>query len=378
MLKMLLGNMLLLVVATCAVFAFLEFVVFRHWLVPSDLVPNVTINDVVRYRPNTVAVMRNPDEAQHRVTINREGWNSTKAHYAVEKTPGVLRIAVVGDSYVQAATVDVKNAFPEVIERDLKAHGVKAEVYRFGVDGAPLSQYLYMLRNEVARYHPDVVVVQLVHNDFDETYRMLSTRVASTFMKVEPDGKGGFREVAPTAYDPDLTDRLRELSTFRYLYYTTGLFRRARFLADMWFGRTDSGSPEEYTSSAVDIRNLDDPEKMRLVTRYVLEQMKRLAAKEGFKLALAMDGVREAIYSGAPRSNYRVAMLNQLAADEATALDLPFLDLQDPLQRCHAEKNERLEFKWDWHWNVLGNQCVGRAITDFLLNDPRLLGKPQA
>ena len=65
------------------------------------------------------------------------------------KTPGVLRVAVIGDSYVHGSFVNPDQGFPEVIERELNAAGVRAEVLRFGMDGAPLSQYLHMLRREV-------------------------------------------------------------------------------------------------------------------------------------------------------------------------------------------------------------------------------------
>jgi hypothetical protein len=63
----------------------------------------------------------------------------------------------------------LQEGFPEVIERELTRAGVAAEVLRFGMDGAPLSQYLHVLRHEVRAFKPDVVLVQLIHNDFDES-----------------------------------------------------------------------------------------------------------------------------------------------------------------------------------------------------------------
>ena len=165
-------------------FAFFELVVFGMILKPDDVLPNVSINGVVRYQPNTRATFRHPDGTQSLVTINAQGWNSTKPSYERAKTPGVLRVAVIGDSYVHGSFVNPDQGFPEVIERQLNAAGVRAEVLRFGMDGAPLSQYLHMLRREVRQYQPDVVVVQLIHNDFDESYRFLKTRYASSFLKI--------------------------------------------------------------------------------------------------------------------------------------------------------------------------------------------------
>ena len=83
------------------------------------------------------------------VTINATGLELDQALLQRAKTPGVLRVAVIGDSYVHGSFVDSTEGFPEVIERQLNAAGVRAEVLRFGMDGAPLSQYLHMLRREV-------------------------------------------------------------------------------------------------------------------------------------------------------------------------------------------------------------------------------------
>ena len=42
-----------------------------------------------------------------------------------------------------------------------------------------------LAQREVLSYKPDIVVIPLIHNDFDESYRFLKTRYASSFMKLE-------------------------------------------------------------------------------------------------------------------------------------------------------------------------------------------------
>ncbi len=371
-LKSWLGNLGLLGLALFLTLAVLENVVFRYILVPDDLVENVTIKGVVRYMPNTRATFRHPDGRSSLVTINADGWNSTKPEYQMARTPGKRRIAVVGDSYVHAAFVNVGEGFPELMERDLKARGADVEVLRFGMDGAPLSQYLHVLRREVLAYKPDVVLVPLIHNDFDESYRFLKTRYASSFMKLTRDDDGSVKEVPPGEFRYGIADSLRGYRTFRYLYYETNFYLHAKGFISRWFWGGDEQWSPENISSAVDIRKIADHQANRFFTRYVMSEMKKLSIEHGFRLAFVMDGVREAVYADKPASNFEVGMLNTIAADVARELSLPFLDLQETFERDWRQNRQRFEYAYDWHWNGRANKLVAEAANGLLTRDSRI------
>ena len=371
-LKARLGNLGLLAVSVVATLAVLEHGVFRYLLPPDDLLENVTINGVVRYMPNTRATFRHPDGRTSLVTVNADGWNSTKPGYPAAKPAGRTRIAVIGDSYVHGAFINVEEAFPEVMESGLRAKGLDVEVYRFGMDGAPLSQYLHVLRREVLAYRPDVVVVPLIHNDFDESYRQLKTRYASSFMKLTRTGDGGIVEVPPGEFGYGLADALRGYRTFRYLYYKTNLYLHAKgIVSRVFWGGNEDWKPE-FVSSAVDIRKIGDHASNRLFAHYVMAEMKQLSLEHGFKLAFVMDGVREAVYAKRKPGEYEVGMLNRIAADITRQLDLPFVDLQDTFARDYARHGQRFEFAYDWHWDAHANRLVAGAVSDLLVQDPRI------
>ncbi|MGE0698831.1 MAG: hypothetical protein AB7O57_07030 [Hyphomicrobiaceae bacterium] len=355
-------NLLLGVVSLAFCLAALELVVFRFVLVPDDLLPNVSINGVVRYLPGTEATFRHPDGRRTHVSINADGWNSTRPSYEVARTPGVKRIAVIGDSYVHGAFVDTADGFPEVAEAELRKAGVAAEVFRFGMDGAPLSQYLHVLRREVRAFRPDVVVVPLIHNDFDESWRFIKTRYASSFMKIGRDSEGHPVEIPPADFRAGTADLLRHSAAFRYLYYETNAYLRFKGLISRWFWGGTEDWTAEFIQSAVDIRKIADHEQNRFAARYVLSEMKRMAEADGFRLVLVMDGVREAVYAGKPRSDYAVARLNELAADLAGELGLTFLDLQATFAADFAVHKERFEYAYDWHWNSRANRLVGETV----------------
>ena len=367
-----LANLGLMLVSVCLSLLALELIVFRYVLPPDDLVENVSINGVVRYMPGTKAVFRHPDKRTSLVTINADGWNSSYPDYPTARTAGRQRIAVVGDSYVHGAFVNVDEGFPNMMEKELRTRGHDVEVFRFGMDGAPLSQYLHMLRREVVAFKPDIVLVPLIHNDFDESYRFLKTRYASGFMKLRKAADGSIEEVPPGDFRYGAADALRGFRTFRYLYYKTNFYLYAKsWVSRLFWGGTEDWRPE-FVSSAVDIRKIADHESNRFFARYVLAEMKRLSAGHGFKLAFVMDGVREAVYAGKKASDYEVGRLNEIAAGLTGELDLPFLDLQETFAREFARTGSKFEYTYDWHWNAHANGLVARAAADLLAGDPRI------
>ena len=361
--KKLFGNLALVLASLVACFAFIEFVVCRTVLVPDDVLENVTKDQVVRYKPGTRATFRHPDGTASTVVVNAQGWNSRHPFYVQEKVRDVTRIAIVGDSYVHGAFVDREEHFAARLEDALADRGAKAEVYRFGMDGAPLSQYLHMLRREVLAYRPDVVVIPLIHNDFDESYRFLKTRYASSFMKLERTGSGdGVREIAPATFKPGVADVLRQSAAFRYIYYETGLYLRVKaFVSRYFWGGAEQFDPR-FVSSAVDVRRIRDHGSNRFFARYAMSEIAKLSRQHGFKLLFVMDGVREAVYEMEPRTQWEVAKLNELAGDLSRQLDLNFVDLQDVFASDFGQNGERFEFAFDWHWNGRGNQIVAEVL----------------
>ena len=87
--------------------------------------------------------------------VNSYGWNSP-IDYAEARTPGKKRIAVIGDSYIEALQVDIDQSYPALLHQRLAG---SAEVFAFGRSGASLSQYLHMSRYAAKTFDPDVLVL---------------------------------------------------------------------------------------------------------------------------------------------------------------------------------------------------------------------------
>jgi hypothetical protein len=123
--------------------------------------PEVRSYDPVRgwqLRPGAIGLQRS--EGHARVTINGGGFRGPEV--PIDGPRGVLRIAVLGDSFTEAMHVPYDETFCAVIERELAScplGGQRAQVLDFGVSGYGTGQELLTLRQQVWRYAPDIVIL---------------------------------------------------------------------------------------------------------------------------------------------------------------------------------------------------------------------------
>src|SRR5262245_37250811 len=98
----------------------------------------------------------------HLVSSNSQGLRGTR-EFAYERTPGVPRIVVLGDSFTFGEEV----SDDETYSRRLEALLPGSEVLNLGVHGYGQDQMLIYLREEGVRYGPDVVLLGFIAEDMD-------------------------------------------------------------------------------------------------------------------------------------------------------------------------------------------------------------------
>ena len=366
------ANLALLACSLLAFLLFCEFVVFRFLIPGADYEANAFIDDVIRYQPGLTGTFRRGDDIEARFAINQDGWNSPHTSYAVERRPGVQRIAIVGDSYVHAREVDVDKSFSEKLEQDLASGSESLEAYRFAIKGAPLSQYLHMLREEVVRYRPDLVVVMLIHNDFDEAFRPIWGRYIKSFMHLNIEDGRVVGERAPIPYEPGWTDLISSSATYATLQRRYGAVSTIRSLIQ--------GAPADDAEPTVHQANIDTGkvagvmDDIAVATDYVFSGFAAFAEEHDIPVALVMDGHRDAIYAGAGVDAETVPLaLNRLSAETAAEHGLPFLDLHRAFVDDWKANETSFNFESDGHWNEYGHDLVADAIAAWLPGQPGLL-----
>lgn len=322
------------------------------------------------------------------VWINADGQRDVD--HALAKPPGVVRIAVLGDSYAEALQVDFEQTFWRVMARDLEGcaalAGRRVEVINFGVSGYGTAQELLMLRRRALRYAPDVVLLLFTTgNDVRNNSKPLQ-RGGRPYASVQ-DGK--------VVFDMSFLDKASsrwKLSWAGRLYYT--LRRRSRVVQLLASAQNLSlrgaepaaapgaGTPQGFEPGLDDevYREPADPlwrdawnlsEALLLATRDE-------AAAHGAIFALATGSqsaqvhpdpaVREAFAKalGVPDLLRPDRRLEAFAAREK----IPFLMLVPPL-RAFAEQHGTCVhgFSQDpctGHWNADGHRVAGQALAPFL------------
>jgi hypothetical protein len=116
-------------------------------------------------------------EGRAYVRVNADGLRDRE--HAKPKPAGVLRVAVLGDSYAEALQVAQEAAFWSVAEQRLRAAcgslaGREVEFVNFGVSGYGTAQELFTLRERAWDYEPDVVLLAVTtNNDLTDNTRAL-------------------------------------------------------------------------------------------------------------------------------------------------------------------------------------------------------------
>jgi hypothetical protein len=115
---------------------------------------------------------------EYRVTIaiNSKGWRDVEHDYI--KPAGTFRIVILGDSHMEAKSVDLEEAFCRQLEHLIQKSellGKKIEVINLGMSGyGTLQEYLAFVE-EGKRYNPDLVLLAFfAYNDLqDNSYSLM-------------------------------------------------------------------------------------------------------------------------------------------------------------------------------------------------------------
>jgi hypothetical protein len=188
--------------------------------------PNFYQPDAVRgwgLIPGVEGRWRNEGDAE--VAVNADGFRGPARARGAH--PGVLRVAVLGDSCAEAIQVAYEQTFVARLETELSScptlAGRRIEALDFGVAGYGTAQELLTLRAQAAAFAPDVVLLAFYSgNDVRNNSRVLDADPARPYFRLDGD-----RLALDDAFRGTSSFRLRSSLPARLLY---GVFNHVRLL----------------------------------------------------------------------------------------------------------------------------------------------------
>jgi len=292
--------------------------------------------------------------------INGLGWNSPHEYTEKRKSAGTFRLAVIGDSFVEAFQVDYDKSFPYLLEKQLRdepllnAFPEDLEIYSFGREGASMAQYINMAGYATGRFQPDLLIINMVHNDF-----LFNLQADSRIddLSLQPAGEG-FIEVPPRPMKGIHAKNLLKRSAFvRYLIYNQKIFVRIYQLWDflrstpLYEANTETPKPGK----------LSDPGLKKQVS-YILERLAGIARNNNTEIIIMMDGVRHFIYQGKDQQQAGVYRFNRLLSEACREQGIDLIDLSQSFLKDWSLNQEKFDFTDDGHWNERGHRVAADAL----------------
>jgi len=332
--------------------------------------------------------------------FNSHGFRDYERAY--EKSPGVFRILVLGDSYIEAFQVELENSFSAQLENilnDSRAFASRVEVLALGQSGfGTADEYLRYL-NFGLLYDPDLVVLAFfTGNDFRNNSKFINRESIGFYYRFDSYHNLILDHSLIDAYENSLTYPKRFLEVLKTKSYLLNLisergylFHRRLLETRLAKDHTDVGETRGGQWMMFDVfsdlniyrSELPPPWKEAVdITKEIILKFKRSVEARGGRFLLLSLPSAEQVHAeiGAElEDKYKIEMdfwqpdriLEEFAMEE----NVLFLKLMPALRNHHLKTGQYLHgfgSSQTGHWNEAGHRIAAELTSQFL-RDRRLI-----
>jgi len=346
------------------------------------------VTDVPRYTWDpAVGPVRLPNQRgmyiDHNVRVpyhfNAQGFNDTRSYTPV-KPPNTTRVAVVGDSFVEALRVVNKDRFVEKAQAIMNNSGLPSEWYAFGCSGFGTAQEYLLIRNRVLDYNPDIVVLLFVVNDVYDSSPYI-TQIPRYVPAFTIMGNGRLQPLPTEALDlPAWRTVLTYSALVRYTLFHAGLINK--FVAAGHGGEMprEQFGPHRPVENSSQSDLIERQTKSWRLMETLLVAINEECQRRNARFAVVWEGNRPAIEAAwqskalepipASKDPECLGVRRYYMGEKIEPLcrqhKIPYLDLTLTMTAKVTQERRRYDFPNDPHWNALGNAAAAEAIAPWV------------
>jgi len=353
-------NLYILVITILLTLIFAETVLrFMPVLNSADWMPVTAKDTLLRHTPNNTIIYSKDWNFSNKTVrhSNNYGFLNDQDY----KTQGdTVLVAVIGDSYVEAMLNEYDKTFYGLLSNSLNK---KARVYSFGVSGAQLSQYLAWADFVNTEFNPDILVIPIIANDFDESfYKYKRTRGFHYFN--ESDRSGSIYSVERK--DSFLRKIMLESSLGRYLFYHLNVGNHLKTLKNtiVKFLNNDD-TPVRYIGNVVaEVPKKQEEDGYKATDLFLLNISKKSTLRSN-NIVFVIDAVRPSIYNKDDLNNSVTSYWSKMREyfiKQSVDKGFNVIDMQSVFINNYNSNKAKFEYVNDGHWNDLAHELVFKEI----------------
>jgi hypothetical protein len=327
----------------------------------------------LKHVPNASGLWRKK-EFRTEIRINSEGFRDVD--HEINKPGGVYRIIVLGDSYVEAFQLPLKDTFHKILEKRLNetVKGKKIEIMNFGVSGFGATQNYLALRYYGYKYNPDMVILTVTTgNDIRNAHPDLEMDNSKPYFMFDKNGKlyqRPFYIQKGLGLTPFVLNHIFFPHAYIYIAQTLG--------PKLWEYKAAKAKANAEPDVSLDSYVYIDPyphvwEEAWRATLAVILQMKKELNEKGIKFLVVtltdsdgqIDGkLQEYLGNKAKGKNIKwdiekpVKILDEFCNENK----INFLPLLYGFRKEFGKTHEKFHFIYDGHWNKRGHGLAAEII----------------
>jgi hypothetical protein len=338
------------------------------------------------------AYYRHTKEGFSEGRFNSHGFRDYERTY--EKPPGVFRILVLGDSYIEAFQVQLEESFTAQLEKLLNAQSssAKYEVLSLGQSGFGTAEEYLRYLNFGAAYSPDLVVLALTTgNDFRNNSKLLNGHNGGFYYAFDQDRNLVLDRSLVDAYESSQTYPRRLFQSLKSHSHLLTLVSERVYLLNRQLQEAhmsqvhaakpsmDSGTSALGLFSDLNIYRINMPPEWKEaveITKAIILEFQRSVEERGSKFLLMSLSNAEQVHKDLGdelKARYNVNLdyeqpdriLEQFAATNK----IMFLKLM-PALRDHYRKTTEYVHGFGssrgGHWNQTGHRIAAQVTFQFL------------